>query len=233
MRIFARYFLSALAVTAISGEALAQGKPLDLSKTRRAPAAKAIQNSASPPRVANMSAAQAVQKANAYFNGIRTMVADFSQVGADGKRTTGKLYVSKPGRMRFEYDRPSPYEIIADGRSVAIRNRTTAKQDVYFISQTPLKFLLKGRINLAKDTKILNVRTGKDVTYIRIEDKSTFGGTSRIQLFFDPKTFQLRQWIVRDAQGYLTKVRLANIDFKTRPSKRLFRINHERLQSLD
>ena len=60
--------------------------------------------------------------------------------------TDGTLYVQRPGRLRFEYARPATLEIIADGTSVAVRDRKLATQDVYFIGQTPLKFLLKERI---------------------------------------------------------------------------------------
>ena len=31
---------------------------------------------------------------------------------------------------------------------------------------------------------------------VTIEDRATFGGTSKIKLMFDPKTFELKQWQV-------------------------------------
>ena len=62
----------------------------------------------------------AIQMANDYFNAYQFMTADFVQIGADGRRSEGKLYVSKPGRLRFEYAQPATMEIIADGVTVAI-----------------------------------------------------------------------------------------------------------------
>ncbi len=99
----------------------------------------------------------AIQMANDYFNTARVMTADFVQIGADGRRSEGKLYVLKPGRLRFEYALPATMEIIADGVSVAIRDRKLKSQQLYFISQTPLKFLLQDKLNLAKDVKVTNV----------------------------------------------------------------------------
>jgi outer membrane lipoprotein-sorting protein len=191
-----------------------------------APASKAIARQA--PGKPAVDPATAVQRANAYFNSHATIVADFVQLGADGRRTEGKLHVQRPGRMRFEYDRPATLEIIADGTSVAIRDRKLATQDVYFIGQTPLKFLLKERIDLARDTKILDVKSDDKSVSILIEDKATFGGTSRIRLVFDANDYSLRQWTVTDPQGYETLVSLSNINLAQKPDASLFRINYER-----
>jgi len=211
--------------------AFAQNAPIDLRPKSPAPASKAIQNVAPPPRVAGQNAAETLRAANAYFNSIRTMAASFSQQGADGRHTSGKLYLQKPGKLRFVYDKPSPIDIIADGTSVAIRNRRTAKQDLYYISQTPLKFLLKQQIDLSKDTKILEIKNEGKFALVRIEDKATFGGTSRIKLYFNPEPFTLSHWVVTDPQGYETRVELAQIDLKAKPDSGLFRINYERLDN--
>ncbi|MDH7798014.1 MULTISPECIES: outer-membrane lipoprotein carrier protein LolA [unclassified Beijerinckia] len=199
-----------------------------LGGKKPAPAAQAIDKAAPPARIATQDAAAAVRRANAYFNGITTLIGDFTQSGNDGRKTSGTLYLQKPGKLRFEYTKPSPLEVIADGTSVAIRNRKLATQDLYFIGQTPLKFLLKPNIDLARDTKILDVTQGPEVTSIKIEDKATFGGTSRITLVFNSSDFSLRNWVVSDPQGFETLVALSNVDLRKIPDPALFRINYER-----
>lgn len=213
------------------GLAWAQGAPIQLGPKGAAPAQSAIQRAAPPARVATPDAASAIKRANAYLNSISTLVGDFIQTGADGRRISGKLYLHKPGKLRFEYARPSPLEIIADGKSVAIRNRRLNTQDVYFISQTPLKFLLKANIDLARDTKILDVTSTGEATAIRIEDRATLGGTSRISLVFNTSDFRLVRWTVNDAQGGDTAVALSNVDLQQRPDPALFRINYEVLDT--
>lgn len=173
----------------------------------------------------------AIQMADDYFNSSRVMTADFVQTGQDGRRAEGKLYVLKPGRMRFEYAQPATMEIIADGVSVAIRDRKLKTQETYFVEQTPLKFLLKNELNLKKDVKITDVTPSKDKTIITLEDSSTFGGSSTIRLYFDAKNFNLTQWAVKDPQGYETLVVLHNIDRTTTPSLSLFHIPNEGLFS--
>lgn len=223
-----RFWTIALAAMSLSLplEAAAQNAPMNLAPPGAA--GKAIARQAQPARPAAIDPATAVAKANAYFNANTSMMADFVQLGADGKRTDGQLFVQRPGKLRFEYARPATLEIIADGTSVAVRDRKLATQDVYFIGQTPLKFLLKERIDLARDTKILDVKSDDKSVSILIEDKATFGGTSRIRLVFDAASFALRQWTVTDPQGFETLVSLSNVDLGHKPDPGLFKINYER-----
>jgi outer membrane lipoprotein-sorting protein len=184
------------------------GDPMQLVKT--------------PEPVKPVSRADALKRANAFFNTSPVMTADFVQIGADGKRSEGKLHVQRAGRVRFEYAQPATMEVVADGVQVAVRDRKLGTQDLYFISQTPLKFLMKEKIDLDKDVTVEDVQTDDSGVTIFIEDKATFGGTSHVRLVFDPKTFKLKQWQVKDPQGYETLISLFNIDQTTTPDPALF-----------
>lgn len=171
----------------------------------------------------------AVDRVNAYLNSFTTLVGDFVQIGADGRRYTGKLYVHRPGRLRFEYNPPATIQVIADGTTVVVRDRRLATQDPYLIGQTPLKFLLKERIDLKRDVTVTRVAVTPDSVRVTLEDRATLGGTSRITLNYDPKANVLRQWIIVDPQGHETNVQVANIDTSRAPDPALFRINLERV----
>jgi outer membrane lipoprotein-sorting protein len=210
-------FLSTLATPALAVTALAEKLPAPERPATASAASSKAAAAAPDPQTA-------IQMADDYFNSAQVMTADFVQIGADGRRSEGKLYVLKPGRLRFEYALPATMEIIADGVSVAIRDRKLQTQQLYFISETPLKFLLKGELNLKKDVKIADVSSDPKSTTITIEDSATFGGTSRIKLNFDRKAFALQQWEVTDPQGYQTLVTLHNVDLKSVPDVNLFHI---------
>ncbi|ACK49308.1 outer membrane lipoprotein carrier protein LolA [Methylocella silvestris BL2] len=171
----------------------------------------------------------AIQKANDYFNTATTMIGDFVQIGPDGRRAEGKIFVQRPGKLRFEYAPPATLEIVADGLSVAVHDRKTATKDVYFISQTPLKFLLKDHVDLNRDVKIVNVASDPSSVVIQVEDTATFGGTSEIKLIFDPAKFTLKQWQVTDPQGYETVISLFNIDLTKKPDPNIFQLTQERI----
>jgi outer membrane lipoprotein-sorting protein len=169
-----------------------------------------------------------VDRLSAYLSSIQTLVGDFVQVGPDGSRTKGQFYLQKPGRVRFEYDPPSPIDIIADGQSVAVRDRKLATQDIYPLSQTPLRFLLSQRINLLKDTNVVGVYSDNLFATVVIEETQPLVGTNRLMLMFDAKDLHLKQWIITDPQGFDTTVAVSNLDTSKRPDPSMFRINYER-----
>jgi len=169
-----------------------------------------------------------IDKANAYLTGINTLVGNFVQVGPDGSRSEGKFYLQKPGRVRFEYNPPSPTELIADGSSVAIRDRRLNTQDVWPLSQTPLRFLVADRVDLLKDTVVVGASADDTFATIVIEERQALGGTHRVMLMFGARDFQLRQWTITDPQGYDTTVALYNLDAKQKPDPSLFKIDFTR-----
>jgi outer membrane lipoprotein-sorting protein len=169
-----------------------------------------------------------VERANAYLTSVQTLVGNFVQVGPDGRRTDGHFYIQKPGRVRFEYNPPSPIELIADGSSVVVRDRKLATQDLYPLSQTPLRFLLADRIDLLKDTNVVGAYADDTFVTIVIEEKQTFGGTHRLMLMFGARDNQLRQWTITDPQGYDTTVALYNTDSSKKPDPTLFKIDYTR-----
>ena len=148
---------------------------------------------------------------------MQQLIGKFVQVGPDGSRVQGEFYIQKPGKVRFEYDPPSPIEIVADGQSVVVRDRKLATQDLYPLSQTPLRFLLSDRIDLMRDTNVVGVRADDVFVTVVIEEKQALIGTSRLMMMFGAKDYQLRQWTVTDPQGYDTTVAVYNLDTSKRP----------------
>jgi len=170
-----------------------------------------------------------VDRVNAYLTSVQTLVGDFVQVGPDGSRSEGKFYLQKPGRIRFEYDPPNPVELIADGSSMAVRDRKLATQDLYPLSQTPLRFLLADRIDLLKDTNLVGVYADDLFVTLVIEERQVFGGTHRLLLMFGAQDYQLRQWTITDPQGYDTTVAVYNLDATQKLDPGLFKIDYERV----
>jgi outer membrane lipoprotein-sorting protein len=161
-----------------------------------------------------------------YLSAVQTMMGNFVQVGPDGGRTTGDFYMQKPGKIRFEYDDPSPIAIVADGTSVVVRDRKLATQDVYPLSQTPLRFLLSNNIDLLRDTNVVSVSADDLYISVTIEEKHALAGTSRLMLMLDAKDNLLKQWTVTDQQGYDTTVAVYNVDTSTKLDPAIFKIDY-------
>jgi outer membrane lipoprotein-sorting protein len=172
----------------------------------------------------------ATQKAQAarvstYLSSLQSLVGNFVQVGPDGTKTRGDFYIQKPGKMRFEYDDPNPIAIVADGQTLVVRDRKLATQDVYPLSQTPLRYLLSDRIDLLKDTNVVSVSADDLYISVTIEEKQALIGTSRMMLMVGVKDGQLKQWTVTDPQGYDTTVAVYNLDTSKKLDPSLFKID--------
>ena len=167
-----------------------------------------------------------VNRVSSYLSGVRVLSGDFVQIGADGRRTKGQFYIQKPGKVRFEYEPPSPIDIVANGRDVVIRDRKLATQDLYPLSQTPLRFLLAEKIDLLRDTNVVAVYADTAFATVVVEEKQALLGTSRLMMMFDAKDYQLRQWVITDPQGFDTTVALSNLDSNSRPDPAMFVIDY-------
>lgn len=151
----------------------------------------------------------AAQRIADHFSSVRSMSGEFVQFGPRGEQTGGKFFLQRPGKIRFNYEAPSNFKVISDGQSVVILNSKMRTSDLYPLSKTPLKLLLDERIDLSGN-KVKSVTEEDDLTTIKLSDKQVFGN-STITMMFDPKTYELRQWTITDAQGKDTTVMVFNV----------------------
>ncbi|WP_158304086.1 LolA family protein [Azorhizobium caulinodans] len=222
---------------------LPQQRPASANQPRPPAAAQAPAAAPTSPRVAPPAQAQqalpqagqqgqieraspaTIEKLTTYWNSVQTLVGTFVQVDADGTRKTGDFYMQKPGRVRFEYNPPTQIQLISNGQNVAVRDRRLNTQDLTPLNQTPLRFILAERIDLTRNSNVLGVY--QDNLYIQVimQESVPMMGTYRLQILFDAKDFQLRQWTVTDPQGYDTSVAIYDLNYTQRPDPSLFVIN--------
>lgn len=172
-------------------------------------------------------ASAAAQNIATHFSSVQTMTGDFVQFGPKGEQTGGKFFIERPGKIRFNYEKPSPIRVVADGKSVVINNKKLDTWDLYSLSKTPLKLLLSEKIDLS-DGKVKNVKEEDDLTTIVLGDKSIFGD-SKISMMFDPKSNELRQWTITDAKGLDTTVMIFNVKEGGKIDPEVFKIDYERV----
>jgi outer membrane lipoprotein-sorting protein len=164
-------------------------------------------------------------KMSTYLSSISTLSGNFVQVGPNGAKVTGDFIIQKPGKVRFQYDAPSPLDIISDGTTMAIRDHKLATQDIYPLSQTPLRYLLSDRIDLLADTNVVNVSADDTFATVTIEEKQALIGTNRLTLMFGAKDMQLKQWTITDPQGYDTTIAIYNLSTAKKADPDMFKID--------
>ncbi|WP_208983798.1 LolA family protein [Pannonibacter carbonis] len=168
---------------------------------------------------------ETLSEINTYFNSVKTMHGDFVQFGPEGDQVEGKFYLERPGKIRFYYNPPAQLDIIADGKSVSVKDRKLNTQDIWPLSETPLRFLLAEKTDLTKDTSVVGVVVESDLVTVVVEDRTTFN-SGKLTLIFDAQTFDLKQWTVTDAQGQDTSVAIYNITANGPSNPKLFVIDY-------
>ncbi|MCY0149000.1 outer membrane lipoprotein carrier protein LolA [Hoeflea sp. G2-23] len=168
---------------------------------------------------------EAAQRLADHFSSVKTMTGEFIQFGPNGEQTGGKFFIDRPGKLRFNYEAPSAVRVISDGKAVVIGNRKLRTWDLYPLDKTPLKLLLSERIDLSSQV-VRSVKEDPDLTTIVLGNKSVFGD-STISLMFDPKSFELKQWTIRDAQGKDTSVMIFNVQTGVKFAKNVFKVPYE------
>jgi outer membrane lipoprotein-sorting protein len=167
---------------------------------------------------------QTLARASKALDGVRGLQGRFQQLSADGSTQTGAFHLSRPGKLRFEYDKPSQMTLISDGVTVAFWDRSfSPTPDTFPLRSTPLFFVLKRNIDLEKDAKITEVaRLGPNVL-ITARDK---GGQTEgsLTLVLDAATLALKQWRVVDPQGGVTQLSLLDPKPATKVDAKLFLI---------
>ena len=146
----------------------------------------------------------------AYLNSIKTLKARFLQVSPDGTTSTGTAWIDRPGRMRFEYDPPSPLLLVAGGGLVVFHDFQLNQTSNLFIGQTPLGILLGDHIELSGRVTVTAMQRlpGQiQVTMVRTASP----GDGSLTLVFSDDPLALRQWSVMDAQRKETRVTLYEV----------------------
>ncbi|MBN8993852.1 MAG: outer-membrane lipoprotein carrier protein LolA [Rhizobiales bacterium] len=154
------------------------------------------------------------------------MQGQFIQFGPHGEQSEGVFYIQRPGKIRFHYSPPVRLDVISDGRQVAVRDMRAMTQDLYPLSKTPLRYLLAENIDLTSDRLVRQVRQERDLIAVVIVEKTAFTD-GKLTLVFDPKTYELKQWIITDAQGLNTSVAIYNATTGKAVDPKLFRITYD------
>jgi outer membrane lipoprotein-sorting protein len=154
---------------------------------------------------------EVVQKVNVYFNQLGSLKGTFVQTSADGKRLRGRFYVSRPGRFRFDYSRPSMLVIISDGKYVAIQDHDLGTDDRWGLEHTPFQMLLRKDVDLLRDARFFDVQDSDDAIAVTLEDKGA-DSSGRIKLVLKKApTLELREWTAKDVQGLDTRIVLGDV----------------------
>jgi len=146
-----------------------------------------------------------------YLNALRSLKGRFVQVGPDGKTTQGTMWLERPGRMRFQYDKPSPLLLVAGHGVVTFYDAQLGQTTNMSVTQTPLGLLLADTISLSGDVTVTDFEHGQGQLLITlVRTKSPGDGSLTLMLNADP--LALVGWSVVDAEGRETRLRISDVE---------------------
>jgi len=166
-----------------------------------------------------------LQRIAAYLNGIHTMSARFQQVANNGAVSSGRLWVSRPGRMRFEYERPNTLALLADAGYVYQWDKELQQTAKVELRSTPAWFILRDPISFGSDVIVTRFEQGGGtIRATVVEDAHPDLGS--LTLAFTENPLSLRQWTVVDQQGRHTTVTLSDVQIGVALDPRLFQYQY-------
>ncbi len=150
----------------------------------------------------------------ASLKGTTSLSADFTQAGADGRVLAGKLWLARPGKVRFQYD-SAPMLLVGDGRTLSFVDYEVKQVSQWPVRRTPLQILLAAEPDLAPVARI-TADSGTQVEVAARDPKRPEFGTITLRFTRSaaaPGGLALAGWTALDAQGGRSEVKLANVRY--------------------
>lgn len=167
---------------------------------------------------------QVLADVEAYLNSITTLDSRFVQLNQDGTVMTGEFQLKRPSFARFAYDDP-PTLLVARGQKYMFWDAEMGQFYEGPVSTTPASVLLHENINLNEVTNLLDISRSKGMLMVTLEPADQ-PGSGLLTLGFEEDPMRLRQWFVRDAQGYMTRITLVEVAFDVEIDNDLFDADH-------
>ena len=151
-----------------------------------------------------------IKKIEDYLNKLNNISSNFIQINSDGLKVKGKLFLSKPGKLRIEYEKKESPLIIADGKWLHYFDIELNEIQSVTIEKSPAWILLKKKVNLKKDFKIETLNKKNNKTFITLSGKD-LESIKTIKLIFLNKPLTLKGWAIIDSNEIQTTVSLLKI----------------------
>jgi len=158
---------------------------------------------------------------NNFFENLKTLEADFIQVGPSGNVSNGKVYFDLPGKLRIEYQNPNNILITCKGFWIVIQNRELKTTNNIPLKNSPFSILLENQINLSNKTLYIDFKNQSGIVSLTIKGSNN-NQAGELILEFSEKPLNLKKWIIKDIFGEVTTVLIQNAKYNKQLSHLLF-----------
>ena len=151
-----------------------------------------------------------MQRIEQYLNSISTLIADFTQIAPDGEESGGTFFLSRPGKLRWQYNPPVPILIVANGNQLSYYDYELKQLSHTSPSSSLAGFLTRKVIRFADDIIVENLRQDSGLLRIIISQKD-HKDQGKLMMIFNNNPIFLKKMTVIDSVGQQTSISLSNI----------------------
>jgi outer membrane lipoprotein-sorting protein len=163
-----------------------------------------------------------IKRIEDYLNHITTMIAVFRQEDSEGKKSDGTFYLSRPGKLRWQYNPPTPILIIAKGSLLTYYDSELDQVSHVGLEDSLSGFLTRQVISFEDDDiEIVSFKKAKGEISITISQKAK-EGEGQLTLAFEAQKPELTRMEIVDAIGKTTTVYFDTIVYDKPLDKDLF-----------
>ena len=156
-----------------------------------------------------------------YLNSITTLRARFLQISPTGDIARGTVLMSRPGKLRIDYDPPVPVLIVTEGSWLMLYDKELEASSYTSLNDSLAGFLVRPKIRLAGDVMVRNLHRANNVVRVTIARRET-PENGMLTLVLSEKPLTLRQWTIIDGRGGETRVALENPVFNRKIEAKAF-----------
>lgn len=157
------------------------------------------------------------------LNHLKTLQGNFTQVAPDGTISSGRFYLSRPGKLRFEFAAPNKDLIVANGHQIFFYDAALKEAQSAPISQTLANFILRDKIAFRDDIRVTGVdRDANSISVTVTQARDPQAGSLSLLFTRDKTGLNLKQWVVKDAQAQKTIITLSELQTGMKLDNQLF-----------
>ena len=159
-----------------------------------------------------------------YLQNLKILKADFSQTNPDGTISSGTILIKRPGRMRFEYNKPDKTLVLVSAGALAIFDpKGDEKPITYPIKNNPISLILKGEVDLLNSGIVAKYKVSAEKAILTIRDpKKPQQGS--VELVFVGTKPELEKFSIKNENGSSTSISLKDIEYPKKLNETLFSI---------
>lgn len=165
-----------------------------------------------------------LKRVEKYLESLSTLKSGFIQISSNGGVASGKLFISRPGKLRFEYDPPASILMISDGIFLVYIDKDLDQVTHIFLKSTPVSFFVREDIRMDGDITVTKIGRSPGVIRLTVQETDEPEKGS-LTLIFADKPLALRKWTVIDAQNIQTNVTLTGLETGMTLDPKLFQHN--------